>query len=182
MKSTSLQSVVAILLITLLPALLPAQSPDRTQLIGSVEDPNGESIPGASVVLYQPDGESMVTGTSSDHSGSFSLSAEPGEYLLQITYVSYAPYRSDIQLQADEPLELSIIVLEPDQTELEEIVIEEERSTMTMSFDSRVFNVGSDVTSMGGTARDVLAKVPSLSEERRVGRECRPQRAGADTR
>lgn len=165
MKSTSLQSVVAILLITLLPALLPAQSPDRTQLIGSVEDPNGESIPGASVVLYQPDGESMVTGTSSDHSGSFSLSAEPGEYLLQITYVSYAPYRSDIQLQADEPLELSIIVLEPDQTELEEIVIEEERSTMTMNFDSRVFNVGSDVTSMGGTALDVLDNVPSLSTD-----------------
>lgn len=45
------------------------------------------------------------------------------------------------------------------------MVVEGERSYMEMNFDSRSFNVGKDITSLGGNALDVLDNVPSITTD-----------------
>ena len=49
------------------------------QITGKITDNGGNGLPGAAVALYQEN--TLVTGTSADENGVFSLTIEPGIYL-----------------------------------------------------------------------------------------------------
>ena len=55
------------------------------------------------------------------------------------------------------------ITIFPEGISLDEVQITAEKSETTFTLDKRVFNVGKDLTSKGGTAQDVLDNVPSVS-------------------
>src|SRR5690625_6226965 len=76
--------------------------------------------------------------------GSFLLEYEAGTYTLQISFVSYETVTRTVTLSADQTLDLGTIVLQPTEATLGELLVEGERSYMTMNFDSRTFNVGQD--------------------------------------
>lgn len=133
------------------------------RVTGTVTDLEGEPVPNASVVFYDNSETDIIAGTSTGDDGSFSLSAEEGSYILEISFISLADYKTEIDLTAGEPLDLGTISLQHQQTLLDEVVVEGERSYMEMNFDSRIFNVGQDITSLGGSALDVLDNVPSLT-------------------
>lgn len=124
---------------------------------------NDEIVPFANIALRTPESEELLTGTTSDDTGEFSISAAPGSYLIVISYVAYEQRRVEAEISAGETLNLGRIELQPDEAELEEVVVERERSYMEMSFNSRSFNVGRDITSLGGDALDVLDNVPSIT-------------------
>ena len=46
---------------------------------------------------------------------------------------------------------------------LEEVIIQAERSSMQLSLDKKVFNVGLDLANAGGSAADILTNIPSVS-------------------
>src|SRR5690554_8074949 len=70
--------------------------------------------------------------------------------------------------------------------DLDEVIVQGERTKMELSLDKRVFNIGQDLANAGGTATDILMNLPSVtvdpegnvrlrgsenrSEERRVGK------------
>jgi len=138
---------------------------DSARIEGSVFNEAGEAIPNASVALKNPDNDSIITGTVTDNSGTFTITASPGSYQLLISYISYRDYTTDIVLAAGDERNLGDIELTPEDARLEEVVVEGERSYMEMNFDSRSFNVGKDITSLGGNALDVLDNVPSISTD-----------------
>ncbi|MFN2372761.1 MAG: carboxypeptidase regulatory-like domain-containing protein [Cyclonatronaceae bacterium] len=135
------------------------------EVTGRLIDLNGMALPGANVVLRDTSGTNMLAGTAADESGEFSLEYEPGTYQLLITYVTYTDYTAEITLVSGEVLDLGSITLVPDENQLEEVLVERERSYMEMNFDSRSFNVGNDITSLGGSALDVLDNVPSITTD-----------------
>lgn len=55
------------------------------------------------------------------------------------------------------------MLLRPDVELLEEVEVIAERSTMSMTLDKRVFNVGKDVSSTAGNAIEVLENIPSVT-------------------
>ncbi|MEX0780205.1 MAG: TonB-dependent receptor [Balneolales bacterium] len=139
---------------------------DRSGVTGIILNEDGEPVNGASVVVYEDDSETeMVTGRSSDANGEFDMEVEPGSYFLKISFVSFEPYQAALDIASGEVTDLGEITIAFSTSQLEEISVDAERSRMEMNFDSRVFHVEEDITSMGGSALDVIDNVPSLSTD-----------------
>lgn len=138
---------------------------DEGVITGKIVDSEGTPAPSASVAVYDSSMNNIITGASSDTSGGFSIGLKPGTYVVRITYVSFRPHRERVRLKAGETKEFGTITLQPASERLEEIVVEGERSQLAMSFDRRVFRVGTDITSMGGSVLDVLDNVPSVTTD-----------------
>ena len=95
----------------------------------------------------------------------FEITARPGRFILQIQYISYkSRFINGIQLNRDQmTLDVGSIGLEPDTEILDEVVVQGEKSSMTMTLDKRVFNVGKDLTNAGRSAADLLDNIPSVT-------------------
>jgi len=154
------------LIFTLFPALIflilaaADVSAQEAIITGIVTDNDGEPVPNATVAILNPETGELTDGTSSGMDGTFKLTTEPGEYTLRVSYVSYQAVTQTVRLIADETYDAGTITLVPESATLDELVVEGERSYMEMNFDSRRFNVGKDITSLGGSALDVLDNVP----------------------
>lgn len=141
-----------------------AQSNEAT-LTGQIYEQNNQPVPYASVAVYDSSESNVVTGASSDSSGTFSIDIDPGRYVLKITFLSFKPYVQPFEVNEGETRNFGDITLEPTSETMDELVVRAERSQMEMSFDKRVFNVGRDITSLGGSAINVLDNVPSISTD-----------------
>ncbi len=148
----------------LLVSFVHAQS-DEGVIEGTIYDEEGSTVPHASVAIYDSTESNIVTGASSDSIGTFNIELDPGSYVLKITYVSYEPHVEPFQITAGETLNAGEITLARTSESLGEVFVRGERSQMEMSFDRRVFQVGQDITSLGGTAVSVLNNVPSIATD-----------------
>ena len=140
------------------------QAQDAT-VTGLIINENNEPVSYATVAVYDSIGENLLTGTQADEEGYFSLALEQGSYLLNITVLSYHSFENQISLQGGEEHDLGEITLQLKSENLDDINIEGERSHMELDFDRRVFQVGSDVTTVGASALDVLDNIPSISTD-----------------
>lgn len=138
---------------------------DEAYVTGEIYDLNDEPVPYASVAVYDSTETNVVTGASSDSSGTFSIEIDPGSYVLKITFLSFKPHTESFRIAPGETEDVGEIILTPTSESLDEVVVRAERSQMEMSFDKRVFNVGRDITSLGGSAINVLDNVPSISTD-----------------
>src|SRR5699024_106284 len=134
-------------------------------ITGTIYDQNGASVPYASVAVYDSTRSRIVTGASSGNDGTFSIDLNAGSYLLKVSFLSFETYTEAFQITAGETIDFGAINLQPTAELMDELVVRGERSHMEMSFDRRVFNVGRDITSLGGSAVDVLNNVPSISTD-----------------
>jgi len=134
-------------------------------ITGTVLNNEGEPVPNATVAILNPENGELTDGTSSGVDGSFKLTTEPGDYTLRVSYISYQTVTKTVSLTADETFDAGTFILNPVEATLDELVVEGERSYMEMNFDSRRFNVGKDITSLGGSALDVLDNVPSITTD-----------------
>jgi hypothetical protein len=46
---------------------------------------------------------------------------------------------------------------------LDEVVVQAEKSSVELSLDKRIFNVGKDLANAGGNATEILSNIPSVS-------------------
>ncbi len=85
-----------------------AQSKSSTTLNGSVVDPSGAVIPGASIEIHNPVSQFQQTVTT-DSSGSFSIPNIPfNPYHLTVTAQGFAPYAQDVDLRSPVPVSLKV--------------------------------------------------------------------------
>lgn len=145
-----------ILCVLMLTGIQMIYAQEGGQVKGVIVDQQGEAIPNASVVLFDETETDTVTGAASNGLGEITIDADPGSYVLVISYISYTNFKTDVVIASGEVTGLDSITLTPEQSELEEVLVEGQRSYMQMNFDSRSFNVGSDITSLGGSALDVF--------------------------
>ncbi len=114
----------------------------------------------ATISVYTPDGQ-LKEGTVTDATGQFSLSLNAGTYQLQIEFLGFLPQELPVQL--DQHLDLGTIRMQADQMTLEAAEVTAEKTQMNLLLDKKVFNVGADLLSSGGSAEDVLSQLPSVS-------------------
>ena len=115
----------------------------------------------ATVSLFNSQDSTLVTGVITDTKGAFSIKAKPGKYYAVIQFIGYEPKTININLK--DKTDLGNIVMRPDSALLEEVEVVAEKSTMSMTLDKRVFNVGKDVSSTAGNAIEVLDNIPSVN-------------------
>lgn len=160
--SARLKSLFVTFLLVSIPGILVAQN---TEITGSVLDDQSEPLINATVAIYEPGEDELLSGTVTEVSGEFLLEVEPGTYTFRVSFLSFQDHEQEVTVAGGETLNLGTIQLEPTQSELGEVVVQGQRSYMEMNFDSRSFNVENDITSMGGSALDVLDNVPSITTD-----------------
>lgn len=143
-----------------------AQRPSGVYTIsGRIVDNQNTAVPFANAAVYSNLDSTLVGGAASDMNGFFSVTLKPGNYYLKISFLSYQEKEIPNINLVNENIDVGIVMLEPDSRLLEAVEIEGERSQMELQLDKRVFNVGSDLSSSGGNAADILNNVPSVNVE-----------------
>ncbi|MDA1144463.1 MAG: TonB-dependent receptor [Bacteroidetes bacterium] len=127
-----------------------------------IDKDTGEPLEYATLVLQSVENPSQVTGGITDQMGLFSVEAKAGNYNLSIEYISYKTYTLNNQtLNTD--INLGTIAIGLDVSQLDEVELVAERTTVELRLDKKVYNVGQDLTVKGGSVTDVLDNVPSVS-------------------
>lgn len=107
-----------------------------------------------------------VDGTLTDEKGSFKFEGlKSGTYKLVLSFVGYKAKNVDgIVLKSnDQSLNLGKINLSGDNVLLKEVTVTGQAALVEDKIDRLVYNADKDITNTGGTAEDVLRKVPMLS-------------------
>jgi hypothetical protein len=143
-----------------------AQKGEQSYTIsGSVVDDQDVAIPFANAAVYSNLDSTLVGGAASDESGRFTIQLKPGNYYMEVTFLSFQPSIIPGLNLINKDIDLGVVVLNADTRVLETVEVEGERSQMELQLDKRVFNVGSDLSTRGGNAADILNNVPSVNVE-----------------
>ncbi len=124
----------------------------------------GTSIPleYSTISLINTSTNKVTSGGITNTSGDFSFDAAPGTYTIKVEFISFKSFEIKNK-SITTATNLGIISLQPDATQLKDVVITKEKSTVDIKLDKKVYNVGQDMIVKGGTASDVLDNVPSVA-------------------
>jgi len=137
----------------------------KKTVIGTVIDQQTKvPLQYATISLISLEDSLAITGGLTDQNGNFTLTTEQKRFFLKLEYLAYLPRIIDnIELlNNSDTLDLGTIELISNTQLLGEVEIRAEKSSVMMSLDKRVFNVGKDLVSQGGTAEDILRNVPGV--------------------
>lgn len=161
-KITSLFILLTLLMSSYTINATEIEAPAEPEIKGKIIDMETDGpLEYATVSLFNSQDSTLVTGVITDSKGNFSLKAKPGKYYVVLQFIGYESKTININLKDN--VSLGTIVLRPDSALLEEVEVVAEKSTMTMTLDKRVFNVGKDVSSTAGNAIEVLDNIPSVN-------------------
>jgi outer membrane receptor protein involved in Fe transport len=140
-----------------------AQSSKKVSITGTVID-KATNLPLelATVIILEPTSNTIISGTSTNAKGEYTLQAKLGTYTLRFEFISYKSIVLEQQV-INETKKLNPIFLDEDSAQLETVEIIAEKSTVEYKLDKKVFNVGKDLISKGGSVNDVLNNVPSVN-------------------
>lgn len=128
-----------------------------------VEEETGQAVPYATVVVYKNGSKEIVSGATSDDNGNFSLYTKASDFYVEISFMGYKTKVLNNLSAVNNKINLGVISLSQDNLALEEVVVTGEVSKTVFKLDKRVFNVGSDISSTGASALEVLGNVPSVN-------------------
>jgi outer membrane receptor protein involved in Fe transport len=136
-------------------------------ITGKIVDENTKKpVEFSNIILFSTPNNVQVAGTVSNNEGKFLLKGiKPGNYYLYIQFIGYERKTIDnISLSDVKPsLDLGSIIIKPTVINLQNVVIESQRSPVSYDIDKKVVDVSQMHTSISGTAADVLQNVPSVS-------------------
>ena len=129
-----------------------------------VADATGEALEFATVALYRLPDSTLATGNLADEEGRFRFEGlRPGRYYLSVSIVGYAARRVPVDLTpAALTRDVGDVRLGASDRALDEVTVEGERPDVQVEVDRTSYTVADQATSSGGTASDVLQKVPQV--------------------
>jgi outer membrane receptor protein involved in Fe transport len=124
-----------------------------------------QPLPFANVLLLRLPDSTLVGNTQTADKGTFTLAnLAPNTYLLRVEALGYQPARRLVALRADAPVvRLGEWLVAPAAVQLGSVVVQAEKAAMVNELGKTVLNVAKDLNSAGGTAADVLQKVPAVA-------------------
>lgn len=146
-------------------AAINIESSAKGQITGTIVDNETQNpIEYATIALYSEKDSSVFSGSVANGVGQFNISKIPrGKYVLEVSFIGYESKKQSIEIsKGREDIQLGNISLSTDVSELEEVEVTAERSTIEQKIDRKVINVGKDLTTAGANALAVLAQVPSI--------------------
>ena len=141
-----------------------AQSANPGVISGSlIDSATRQPVPFATVAVRNAD--ALLAGTTTDSAGAFRLpSLALGNYTLTLSSVGYRSRNQSVTLSADQPAAVvGAIPLRSESRTLGEVTVAAQKALIEEKGDKLVYNAEKDVSNVGGSAADVLRKVPSLS-------------------
>jgi len=141
----------------------------KWQITGTIiEEDTEETIPYATIALYNKSDASLLTGTISNDDGEFALEKiVSGDYFLKVSFMGYTDYTLDsITLNENQQnINIGKIYLKPNVESLNEVSIVAKNKAIKSSVDKQVLTVSSNLLATGGTAVDALRLSPSIQTD-----------------
>lgn len=170
-KMRPLLLVLAFLLSVPAFASNPEENENLGTITGKVIDKTlQEPIPYVTVAIKDLQGN-IITGGVTDDNGEFTIKDIPeGKSTVFIQYIGYKDYTTPLEIsRKNRRVDLGTIQLEENVSDLEEVVVRAETSTIQQKMDRKVINVGKDLTTAGPTASDIMNNLPSVSVDQQTG-------------
>jgi len=145
------------------PALKPAEN---GSLYGKLVDATTNApVEYASVAVLRSADSSVLTGMLSKPNGDFNFpDIAYGKYLLKVNFIGYTTvYKTVVLNDKNSSIDIGNLKMSANVRALASVEIVGEKPAYTMAIDKRVFNVDKNLSSVGGTATDVLKQVPSVN-------------------
>ncbi|WP_020538657.1 outer membrane beta-barrel family protein [Lewinella cohaerens] len=162
MKSILNTSLFTALLMLIGGSLLAQNEP--IVITGTVLDYQSQSpIEFATIMLGSSQDNSVITGTTTDEDGTFTISSDTENVFLEISFIGYVSQKiTDFEVQSNR-VDVGTLFLSENSQTLDEVVVRAEKSQTEFKLDRRVFNVGQDLSSTGASALELLNNVPSVN-------------------
>jgi ferric enterobactin receptor len=138
----------------------------KYKVVGQVADAQtATALSYATVRVFKTTDSTLAGGAISDDKGGFSVQVAAGQYYALVEFIGYKPFKTNRFLLSKEAslADLGIVKVSPAAKTLDEVEVRAEKSTMVLTLDKRVFNVGKDLANAGGSASDLLTNIPSVS-------------------
>ena len=154
------------LILFLLPSFLASAQTPPGRISGRLTDSTTtKPVPFATVAIQTLDNK-LINGVTTDEKGAFMLDKIAlGTYKVVISFVGYRTKTLDkIALTAEKPVvDLKQITFSSDSRSLNQVDVVAQKALVEDKGDRLVYNAEKDVSNTGGTAADVLRKVPMLT-------------------
>ena len=119
-----------------------------------VDKKTNEPIPYASVTVK--DGSAILSGAITKENGTFTVTnLTLKELTVEVQFMGYKKYVKNFSLSNSDKSANLNIALEEEATQLDEVSVVKERSTIEQKIDRKVVNVGRDVIGAGTTASEM---------------------------
>lgn len=125
-----------------------------------------------SVKLFKLPDSTFQKGVFTNVDGRFSLNTNPGKYYLQLSLAFY-------ENQTTEAFELkpgqtnfhqgTLRMQQPKTQEVKDVVVRGQKEVMEAGIDKKIYNVAEDLNVNGGTANDILNRLPSVEVDQDGG-------------
>lgn len=141
----------------------PTQSFQKLIITGTVLDQETqEPLEYATITFKNERRPKLLQGGITNQEGKFSIEVFPGRYNISTEYISFKTItQNNVMIRSN--LDLGVINMEIEASNLDEVELVGERTTVEIRLDKRIYNVGKDITVRGGSVSDVLDNVPSVS-------------------
>ncbi len=134
------------------------------RVVGKVIDKTStQPIEYATVLIVDNTTQKPITGTTTQTDGSFDVKTEANNFHIEVSFIGYQKQSIKDFNTSQNMIDLGIITLKEDTKALDEVVVVAEKSQTTFKLDKRIFNVGSDLSTTGASALEVLNNVPSVN-------------------
>jgi len=151
--------------------LAKSQLPKPGFISGKVIDEvSKQPLPYVNIVIKDM-AQKVITGGITDDKGDFKVKDIPeGKSMVEIQFIGYKTHSQQITVtDKDRNIDLGTVVLKEDTSQLDEVVVRAETSTVVQKVDRKVINVGKDLTAAGTTASELLNNVQSVSVDQQTG-------------
>lgn len=162
------------LLVILLLVLSPTFKAQNTISITGKILTNERSVPleYVSVKLFLLPDSSFQKGVFTNPEGKFELIAAPGKYYIQLSLAQYESENSEsFDLKAGQVnFHLGTLRMQLTKTQnVKDVVVQGQKDIMQAGIDKKVYNVAEDLNVNGGTANDILNRLPSVEVDQDGG-------------
>ena len=143
---------------------------DKGTVSGRVIDSkSNETLPYVNVIIKSPLGE-LITGAITDQDGVFEISnIKENTFIVSVQYIGYKTLNKEVTLnRGTKKLDLGTLVLEEDNTALDEVTVIAETSSIQQKVDRKVITIGKDLAA-SGTASELMVGIPSVSVDPQTG-------------
>ena len=128
-----------------------------------IDNDDNQPIEYATISVINKVSKKPITGTITKPNGTFSLKTEANNFYIEVSFIGYTTKTITNEKLEGNKINLGTILLSENQQFLDEVVVNAEKSQTEFNLDKRIFNVGTDLSTTGASALEVLNNVPSVN-------------------
>lgn len=128
-----------------------------------IDSATKEAIPYVTIAVTE--NGAVVTGGLTEDNGTFTIKNLPlKQYTVEVQFMGYKTHSATVTLSEDaKSFSLGTVALQEDATQLDQVDVVKEVSTVEQKIDRKVITLGKDLTTAGGTASEIMNNIPSVN-------------------